>query len=56
MNQHTGPISIAIKPSPAANIRRLAAAGLDSADIRAVTGYSAAEIKRSLNVRRPLRK
>jgi len=52
----TSLLSIAIKPSPSANIRRLAATGLDAKDIRAVTGYSAAEIKRSLNVRRPLRR
>ena len=47
--------SIAIKPSPAANIRRLAATGMDAADIRVVTGHSAAEIKRALAARRPLK-
>ncbi|UXN70865.1 hypothetical protein N8A98_06675 [Devosia neptuniae] len=49
-------LSIAIKPSPAANIRRLAETGLDAADIRQVTGYSAAEIKRALGTRRPIKK
>lgn len=48
--------SIAIKPSPAANIRRLAETGLDADDIRQVTGYSAAEIKRALGARRPTRR
>lgn len=49
-------MDIAIKPSPAANIRRLAETGLDAADIRQVTGYSAAEITRALSARRPIKK
>lgn len=49
-------MSVAVKPSPAANIRRLFETGLDADDIRAVTGYSAAEIKRALGARRPLKK
>lgn len=48
--------SIAIKPSPAANIRRLAETGLDAADIRNVTVYSTAEIRRALSARRPIKK
>lgn len=47
---------IAIKPSPAANIRRIAETGLDANDIRHLTGYSAAEIKRALGTRRPIKK
>lgn len=39
-------MGIAIKPSPAANIRRPAETGLDAQDINVLTGYSAAEIKR----------
>jgi hypothetical protein len=49
-------MSIAVKPSPAANIRRLAETGLDTQDIRVLTGYSAAEIKRALSTKRPLAK
>lgn len=48
--------SIAIKPSPAANIRRLAATGLDAADIIKLTGYHKTEVVRALNAKRPLRK
>ena len=49
-------MSIAIKPSPAANIRRLAETGLDAQDIKVLTGYSTAEIKRALSTKRPLAK
>lgn len=48
-------LSIKVKPSPAANIRRLAETGLDADDIRQVTGYDAAEIRRALSARRPLK-
>lgn len=49
-------MSVAIKLSPAANIRRLHETGLDADDIKVLTGYSAAEIKRALGARRPLKK
>lgn len=49
-------MGIAIKPSPAANIRRLAETGLEAKDIKELTGYSAAEIKRALSAKRPLAK
>ncbi len=49
-------MSIAIKLSPAAHIRRLAELGLDADDIKTLTDYSAAEIKRALTAKRPLKK
>ena len=49
-------LSIKVKPSPSANIRRLAETGLSSYDIRQVTGYSDAAIKRALTSRRPLKR
>lgn len=49
-------MNIAIKPSPAANIRRLVETGLDAQDIKVLTGHSAAEIKRALMTKRPLAK
>jgi hypothetical protein len=49
-------MNIAIKPSPAANIRRLAETGLDAQDIKVLTGYSTAEVKRALSTKRPLTK
>ncbi|WEJ56909.1 hypothetical protein [Devosia sp. FJ2-5-3] len=49
-------MNIAIKPSPAANIRRLAETGLEAQDIKVLTGYSTAEIKRALSANRPLAK
>jgi len=45
-----------IKPSPAANIRRLAEKGFNANDMKVLKGYSAAEIKRALSTKRPLAK
>lgn len=49
-------MTVQIKVSPAANIRRLAAVGLDAKDIVQLTGYHKTEVARALAARRPLKK
>jgi len=49
-------MSILIKVSPAANIRRLAAIGLDAEDIVKLAGYHKTEVARALATKRPLKK
>lgn len=49
-------MNVWIKVSPAANIRRLAAVGLDAGDIVKLTGYQKAEVARALAAKRPMKK
>ncbi|MBJ6988200.1 hypothetical protein [Devosia sp. MC521] len=46
-------MGIAIKVSPAAQIRRLFATGLDADDIAHLTGYPAIKVKEALEAMRP---
>lgn len=49
-------MSVWIKVSPAANIRRLAAIGLNAEDIVKLAGYPKTEVARALAAKRPLKK
>jgi hypothetical protein len=46
-------MSIAVKVSPAAQIRRLFETGLDAEDIVKLTGYAPIKVREALEVKRP---